>query len=135
MRVSGSPARRADFQAIVSALAMQIAVATAWLSLPALAPQIALSGPLAFQVAQASGFLFAGALLPSLMAGGLIPRVGPLRVFQFGTVLAGIAVTITLLAPSGSYSAGLMPVGTAILFSSLLYVTSVRARRAAAGIL
>jgi len=82
-------------RAIIATLWLQISVATAWLSLPALAPQIAMgTGIPALRIVEASGLLFVGAIIPTLAVSPIIARLGPIRIFQLGTLLAAAGVLV-----------------------------------------
>ena len=84
--------------ALVSMLWLQIANAITWMTLPVLAPQVALlAGVEPSTIGHLAGVMFAGALLPTLVAGAVMPLVGPVRMGQLATTLsaAGLLIAAT----------------------------------------
>ena len=81
--------------ALVSMLWLQIANAITWMTLPVLAPQIApLAGVEPSTIGHLTGVMFAGALLPTLVAGAVIPLIGPVRMSQFAATLGAVGLLI-----------------------------------------
>lgn len=86
--------------ALVSMLWLQIANAITWMTLPVLAPQLApLAGVAPSTIGHLTGVMFAGALLPTLVAGAVMPLVGPVRVGQLTTAFGAVGL---LIAATGS---------------------------------
>jgi MFS family permease len=86
------------FAALVSMLWLQITNAITWMTLPVLAPQVApLAGVEPSTIGHLAGVMFAGALLPTLVAGAVMPLIGPVRMSQFTTTLsaAGLLIAAT----------------------------------------
>ena len=84
--------------ALVSMLWLQIANAITWMTLPVLAPQMApLAGVEPSTIGHLVGVMFAGALLPTLVAGAVIPLIGPVRMSQLTITLsaAGLLIAAT----------------------------------------
>ena len=86
--------------ALVSMLWLQIANAITWMTLPVLAPQMApLAGIEPSAMGHLTGIMFAGALMPTLVAGAVIPLIGPVRMSQLTTTLGAAGL---LLAATGN---------------------------------
>jgi MFS family permease len=86
------------FAALVSMLWLQITNAITWMTLPVLAPQVApLAGVEPSTIGHLAGVMFAGALLPTLVAGAVMPLIGPVRMSQLTTTLsaAGLLIAAT----------------------------------------
>ena len=81
--------------ALVSMLWLQIANAITWMTLPVLAPQVApLAGVEPSTIGHLTGVMFAGALLPTLVAGAVMPLIGPVRMSQLTTTLGAVGLLV-----------------------------------------
>jgi MFS family permease len=81
--------------ALLAMLWLQIANAVTWIALPVLAPQVArIAGVEPSTIGHLPGVMFAGALLPTLIAGAVMPLIGPVRMSQLTTALSGVGLLI-----------------------------------------
>ena len=81
--------------ALGSMLWLQIANAVTWMALPVLAPQVArIAGIEPSTIGHLPGVMFAGALLPTLVAGAVMPLIGPVRMSQLTTGLSAVGLLI-----------------------------------------
>lgn len=89
--------------AIATTFAQQSATALTWMTLPVLAPYVALSaGVEPSRIGEMAGVMFLGALLANLLGAQLVAIIGAVRTLQLG---AGIAATGLLLAQYGTWAA------------------------------
>jgi MFS family permease len=89
--------------AIASTFALQSATAMAWMTLPVLAPYVALSAGVApSRIGEMAGIMFLGALVANLLGAQLVAILGALRTIQLG---AGIAAAGLLIAQYGTWPA------------------------------
>ena len=89
--------------AIATTFALQSATALTWMTLPVLAPYVALSAGVApSRIGEMAGVMFLGALLANLLGAQLVAIIGAVRTLQLGS---GIAAAGLLLAQHGTWAA------------------------------
>jgi MFS family permease len=89
--------------AIATTFAQQSATALTWMTLPVLAPYVALSaGVEPSRIGEMAGVMFLGALLANLLGAQLVAIIGAVRTLQLG---AGIAATGLMIAQHGTWAA------------------------------
>jgi MFS family permease len=89
--------------AIAATFALQSATAMSWMTLPVLAPYVALSaGVVPSRIGEVVGIMFLGALVANLLGAQLVAILGALRTIQFG---AAIAAAGLLIAQVGTWPA------------------------------
>jgi MFS family permease len=89
--------------AIATTFALQSATALIWMTLPVLAPYVALSAGVApSRIGEMASVMFVGALVANLLGAQLVAILGAVRVIQVG---AGVAAAGLLLAQYGTWPA------------------------------
>lgn len=87
--------------AIATTFALQSATAVAWMTLPVLAPYVALSAGVApSRIGEMAAIMFLGALMANLLGAQLVAILGAVRTIQLG---AGIAAVGLLIAQHGTW--------------------------------